>query len=218
MGSRFVSNFDLGSIPKTEARRLAQAVTKSNVSTSSLSKTRIGFTSPVGDAWRLFNRLLSRSKLESGQQYSTRCERHRKETAPVSENNEIFGQRPLPLVRLGDCRVDGGRLLFQRRQIQRLRGLAGLPHVFHAPEAVDVFFEDLIENLPSKFRGTDGLTNFLQSQCFLAKGFNLFLWETLATTTPDSGKSAGTDYSRHLPNDPTPPSPPRWSRKAPWKD
>lgn len=66
MGSRFVSNFDLGSIPKTVARRLAQAVTKSNVSTSSLSKTRIGFTSPVEDFWRLFSRVLSRPKLDFG--------------------------------------------------------------------------------------------------------------------------------------------------------
>lgn len=60
---RFVSNLDLGSIEKIVARRLALAVTKSKVSTSSLSKTRMGLTPSFVMSWSVFNRLLSRSKL-----------------------------------------------------------------------------------------------------------------------------------------------------------
>ena len=60
---RLVSNLDLGSMPKMVARKLAVAVTKSSVSTSSLSNSRIGFTSLLEVSWSVFNRLLRRSKL-----------------------------------------------------------------------------------------------------------------------------------------------------------
>jgi hypothetical protein len=60
-----ISNLDLVSIPKTIDRRLALAVTKSNVSSSSLSNVIVGSAvSPFEDAFISAIFLLNRSRLE----------------------------------------------------------------------------------------------------------------------------------------------------------
>ena len=59
-----MSNLDLVSIPKIVERRFALAATKSRVSSSSLSKDRMGGEVDVPFVfWFCFNRLLRRSRL-----------------------------------------------------------------------------------------------------------------------------------------------------------
>lgn len=64
LNSRLVSNLDLGSMSKIAARKIAVAVTKSNVSVSSLSNSIIG-AGPSDDVffWSSLRRLLKRSRL-----------------------------------------------------------------------------------------------------------------------------------------------------------